>query len=69
MYELNPGVIDGLNSEEIKTLYPDEWEKALENPFGHRYPRGESYHDLSVRLDFFSLFLLFLRGLLTVWGF
>lgn len=51
MYELNPGVIDGLNSEEIKTLYPDEWEKALENPFGHRYPRGESYHDLSVRLE------------------
>ncbi|KAM0749991.1 bifunctional 6-phosphofructo-2-kinase/fructose-2,6-bisphosphate 2-phosphatase [Meredithblackwellia eburnea MCA 4105] len=51
MYELNPGVIDGLTPEEIKNRYPEEWAKSQKESYSHRYPRGESYHDLSVRLE------------------
>ncbi|GAA5878691.1 hypothetical protein JCM8547_002133 [Rhodosporidiobolus lusitaniae] len=50
-YELNPGDVDGLSVEEIKDKYPDEWERAERDPYAHRYPRAESYHDLSVRLE------------------
>ncbi|CED82427.1 cytoplasm protein [Phaffia rhodozyma] len=51
MGEINPGVWDGLSSEEAKRLYPDEWERFLKDPYAHRAPRAESYHDLSVRLE------------------
>ena len=27
--------------------YPDEWERFLADPYAHRAPRAESYHDLS----------------------
>lgn len=40
-----------MSTEEIKAMYPDEYERALREPFSHRYPRAESYHDLSVRLE------------------
>ncbi|MCO5596132.1 hypothetical protein L7F22_050192 [Adiantum nelumboides] len=49
--ELNPGVIDGLSEEEIKVRFPDEWDKKRSEPYSHRFPRAESYHDLSVRLE------------------
>lgn len=42
-----PGVWDGLSSEEAKEAYPDEWERFLKDPYAHRAPRAESYHDLS----------------------
>lgn len=32
-------------------LYPDEWSRFLADPYAHRAPRAESYHDLSVRLE------------------
>lgn len=51
MYELNPGDIDGLSPEEIKVRYPEEFAIAMKEPYSHRYPRAESYHDLSVRLE------------------
>lgn len=47
MSEINPGVWDGLSTEEAKALYPDEWERFLADPYAHRAPRAESYHDLS----------------------
>lgn len=47
MAEINPGVWDGLSTEEAKALYPDEWERFLVDPYAHRAPRAESYHDLS----------------------
>lgn len=28
-------------------MYPDEWERFLLDPYAHRAPRAESYHDLS----------------------
>ncbi|CAH7665754.1 cytoplasm protein [Phakopsora pachyrhizi] len=51
MNEINPGVIDGMSAAEIKERYPEEYEKSLNEPYAHRYPRAESYHDLSVRLE------------------
>lgn len=49
MYELNPGDVDGLTPEQIREKYPEEWARAERDPYAHRYPRAESYHDLSVR--------------------
>lgn len=51
MSEINPGVWDGLSSEEAMKVYPDEWDRFLADPYAHRAPRAESYHDLSVRLE------------------
>jgi broad specificity phosphatase PhoE/HSP20 family molecular chaperone IbpA len=48
---MNPGVVDGLSVEEIRGRFPDEWEKKINEPYSHRFPRAESYHDLSVRLE------------------
>lgn len=49
MYELNPGDVDGLTLDQIREKYPEEWARAEKDPYAHRYPRAESYHDLSVR--------------------
>nr|ODN82461.1 6-phosphofructo-2-kinase/fructose-2,6-bisphosphatase [Cryptococcus depauperatus CBS 7841] len=51
MSEINPGVWDGLSTHEAMELYPDEWVRFLADPYAHRAPRAESYHDLSVRLE------------------
>lgn len=51
MHELNPGVIDGLTQDEIKERFPQEFQRAQGDQYSHRYPRAESYHDLSVRLE------------------
>lgn len=51
MSEINPGVWDGLSSAEAMELYPDEWDRFLSDPYAHRAPRAESYHDLSVRIE------------------
>ncbi|KAK4688614.1 hypothetical protein P7C73_g1500, partial [Tremellales sp. Uapishka_1] len=47
MGEINPGVWDGLSSQEAMDIYPDEWDRFLADPYAHRAPRAESYHDLS----------------------
>ncbi|KAG8821824.1 hypothetical protein FRC19_007196 [Serendipita sp. 401] len=49
--EINPGVWDGLSPDDVRTRYPSEWEDFLRDPYGHRAPRAESYHDLCVRLE------------------
>lgn len=51
MAEINPGIVDGLSRKEIKQLYPEEYERSIREPYSHRFPRAESYHDLSVRLE------------------
>jgi hypothetical protein len=46
MGEINPGVWDGLNPDQARKYYPDEWEKFTNDPYAYRAPRAESYHDL-----------------------
>jgi len=49
--EINPGVWDGLSPDDVRERYPEEWENFLKDPYGHRAPRAESYHDVCVRLE------------------
>ncbi|PVF96860.1 6PF2K-domain-containing protein [Serendipita vermifera] len=49
--EINPGVWDGLSPDDVQSRYPSEWEDFLRDPYGHRAPRAESYHDLCIRLE------------------
>jgi 6-phosphofructo-2-kinase/fructose-2,6-biphosphatase 4 len=48
---INPGVYDTLTLDEIRERYPGEAEKHEADPFGHRFPRAESYHDVAIRLE------------------
>jgi hypothetical protein len=49
--EINPGVWDGLSPDDVHSRYPAEWDDFLRDPYGHRAPRAESYHDLCIRLE------------------
>ncbi|TVY86455.1 putative 6-phosphofructo-2-kinase/fructose-2,6-bisphosphatase, partial [Lachnellula willkommii] len=51
MSQLNPGVCEKLSENAIRRLYPDEVGMHEQDPYHHRYPRAESYHDLAVRLE------------------
>lgn len=51
MSQLHPGDMEQLTDSQIREQYPEEWERHQLDPFHHRYPRGESYHDLAVRLE------------------
>ncbi|KAI1003761.1 putative 6-phosphofructo-2-kinase/fructose-2,6-bisphosphatase [Podosphaera aphanis] len=51
MSEVNPGVCEKLDENSVRELYPDEVVKHETDPYHHRYPRAESYHDLAVRLE------------------
>ncbi|KAH0556786.1 hypothetical protein GP486_005425 [Trichoglossum hirsutum] len=51
MSQLNPGVCEKMSERAIRREYPDEVEKHEADPYHHRYPRAESYHDLAVRLE------------------
>ncbi|BFZ55105.1 hypothetical protein PYCC9005_002144 [Savitreella phatthalungensis] len=48
---INPGVYDTLSLDEIRRRYPGEAEKHQQDPFLHRFPRAESYHDVAIRLE------------------
>lgn len=51
MSQLNPGVCEKLSERAIRRIYPEEVAKHEVDPYHHRYPRAESYHDLAVRLE------------------
>ncbi|KAJ2905324.1 putative 6-phosphofructo-2-kinase/fructose-2,6-bisphosphatase [Zalerion maritima] len=51
MSQINPGVCENLPDHMIRRLYPDEVSKHEKDPYHHRFPRSESYHDLAVRLE------------------
>ncbi|MCJ1299341.1 hypothetical protein MMC08_002133 [Hypocenomyce scalaris] len=51
MSQLNPGVCEKMSERRIRADYPDEVIKHEADPYHHRYPRAESYHDLAVRME------------------
>ncbi|KAH9845092.1 6-phosphofructo-2-kinase/fructose-2,6-bisphosphatase like protein [Teratosphaeria destructans] len=51
MSQLNPGVCEKLSEKKIRQNFPEEVAKHERDPYHHRYPRAESYHDLAVRLE------------------
>ncbi|KAI4141764.1 MAG: hypothetical protein LQ340_007546 [Diploschistes diacapsis] len=51
MSQLNPGVCEKMSERRIREKFPEEVAKHEADPYHHRYPRAESYHDLAVRLE------------------
>jgi len=49
--ELNAGLRDGLSYDEIKKIYPSEFEERNKDKLNYRYPRGESYMDVIQRIE------------------
>lgn len=50
---INPtqGICEEMTYEEIKSKHPDDFKTRDQNKFTYRYPRGESYEDVVVRLE------------------
>jgi len=51
MSQMNPGVCEKMSERRIRAELPDEVTKHEADPYHHRYPRAESYHDLAVRME------------------
>ncbi|CAK7265416.1 hypothetical protein SEPCBS119000_001501 [Sporothrix epigloea] len=51
MSQINPGVCEKLSDRALRALYPEEVALHELDPYHHRFPRAESYHDLAVRLE------------------
>mmetsp|Transcript_21409 Transcript_21409/g.44532 ORF Transcript_21409/g.44532 Transcript_21409/m.44532 type:complete len:530 (+) Transcript_21409:125-1714(+) len=49
--ELYAGICDGLTYKEIEERYPEEFKRRQEDKLTYRYPRGESYMDVTLRLE------------------
>lgn len=42
---------DGMTYKEIEQVYPEEFERRQADKLSYRYPRGESYYDVTLRLE------------------
>ncbi|EDO15981.1 hypothetical protein Kpol_499p9 [Vanderwaltozyma polyspora DSM 70294] len=51
LQQQRPGLIADMNEEQIKEKFPMEYEECLKDPYHFRFPRAESYHDLSIRME------------------
>lgn len=49
--ELYAGICDGMTYKEIEKVYPEEFEARQADKLAYRYPRGESYMDVTLRLE------------------
>lgn len=49
--EIEAGVCDGMTYEAIAATMPDEYRARAKDKYNYRYPRGESYRDLTHRLE------------------
>ena len=41
--EINAGNFDGLSYDDMEELYPEEFEKRLQDKLGYRYPGGNDH--------------------------
>lgn len=48
--EINSGIYEHLTYSEIENKYPKEYYKRKKDKFNYRYPNGESYKDLIIRV-------------------
>jgi len=49
--EIYAGTCDGMTYKEIESVYPDEFAARQSDKLKYRYPRGESYLDVMLRLE------------------
>eukprot|EP00568_Trieres_chinensis_P003977 CAMPEP_0183291858 /NCGR_PEP_ID=MMETSP0160_2-20130417/1128_1 /TAXON_ID=2839 ORGANISM="Odontella Sinensis, Strain Grunow 1884" /NCGR_SAMPLE_ID=MMETSP0160_2 /ASSEMBLY_ACC=CAM_ASM_000250 /LENGTH=548 /DNA_ID=CAMNT_0025452717 /DNA_START=127 /DNA_END=1773 /DNA_ORIENTATION=- len=49
--ELFAGSCDGMTYKEIEREFPDEFKRRQADKLAYRYPRGESYMDVTLRLE------------------
>ena len=49
--ELYAGTCDGMTYKEIMEVFPEEFERRQSDKLSYRYPRGESYMDVTLRLE------------------
>lgn len=49
--ELYAGNCDGMTYKEIEQVFPEEFEARQTDKLAYRYPRGESYMDVTLRLE------------------
>mmetsp|Transcript_15679 Transcript_15679/g.43420 ORF Transcript_15679/g.43420 Transcript_15679/m.43420 type:complete len:573 (-) Transcript_15679:167-1885(-) len=49
--ELYAGTCDGMTYKEIEEVFPEEFSRRQADKLSYRYPRGESYMDVTLRLE------------------
>lgn len=49
--EIDGGICDSMSHAQIQERLPEEYEARKRDKFAYRYPRGESYQDIILRLD------------------
>jgi len=49
--EIDAGICDGMTYEAIAATMPEEYSARARDKYNYRYPRGESYRDLTHRLE------------------
>jgi broad specificity phosphatase PhoE len=49
--ELYAGTCDGMTYKEIQQVFPEEFARRQADKLSYRYPRGESYMDVTLRLE------------------
>ena len=49
--ELYAGTCDGMTYKEIQQVFPEEFDRRQDDKLCYRYPRGESYMDVTLRLE------------------
>jgi len=48
--EINAGICENLTYVDVKNMYPEIYTERKKNKYYYRYPGGESYNDLLIRL-------------------
>jgi broad specificity phosphatase PhoE len=49
--EINVGICDGLTYDQVQVKYPKDFEERNKDKLRFRYPRGESYMDMILRIE------------------